>query len=136
MSELAEHNQSVHCPYSCNICFLHFSAEYKLVDHRQAKHEMSSLGTSVEVGDQGDQALEPLQPESVEATQQEPTREEHDQGNQPPEPPTPLEEPRPEEPKVPAGSQDCEVCGPKPQTLGLIFIYFNFSLKLRNKLKC
>ena len=32
--ELAEHNQSVHCPYSCNICFLRFSAEYKLEDHR------------------------------------------------------------------------------------------------------
>ena len=32
MSELAEHNQSVHHPYSCNICFLCFSAEYKLVD--------------------------------------------------------------------------------------------------------
>ena len=30
ISELAEHNQSVHCPYSCNICFLGFSAEYKL----------------------------------------------------------------------------------------------------------
>ena len=24
ITELAEHNQSVHCPYSCNICFLHF----------------------------------------------------------------------------------------------------------------
>ena len=53
MSELAEHNKSIHCPYSCNICFLHFSAEYKLVDHRLAEYEISSLGTSVEVGDQG-----------------------------------------------------------------------------------
>ena len=26
MRELAEHSQSVHPPYSCNICFLHFSA--------------------------------------------------------------------------------------------------------------
>ena len=60
----------------------------------------------MEVGDQGDQALEPPQPENVGATQQEPTREERNQGDQPPEPPTPLEEPRPEEPKVPAGSQD------------------------------
>ena len=77
MSELAEHNQSVHRPYSCNICFLHFSAEYKLVDHRWAKHEISSLGTSVEVGDQGDQALEPPQPENIGATQQEPTRVPH-----------------------------------------------------------
>ena len=109
MSELAEHNQSVHRPYSCNICFLHFSAEYKLVDHRWAEHEISSLGTSVEVGNQGDQALELPQPENIGATQQEPTREECDQGNQPLELPTPLEESRPEEPKVPAGSQDPQV---------------------------
>ena len=106
MSELAEHNQSVHRPYSCNICFLHFSAEYKLVDHRQAEHEISSLGTSVEVGDEGNQALELPQPENIGTTQQEPTREERDQRDQLPEPPTPLEEPRPEEPKVLAGSQD------------------------------
>ena len=110
MSELAEHSQSVHCPYSCNICFLRFSAEYKLVDHRRAEHKISSLGTSVEVGDQGDQAPEPLQPKNVGATQQEePTRQECDQGDQPPEPPTPLEEPRPEEPKVLADSQDPQV---------------------------
>ena len=30
ISKLAEHNQSVHCPYGCNICFLHFSTEYRL----------------------------------------------------------------------------------------------------------
>ena len=83
MSKLAEHNQNVHRPYSCNICFLRFSAEYKLADHRLAKHEISCLGVLVEVGDQGDQALEPLQPENVGATQWvEPTREEHDQGDQ------------------------------------------------------
>ena len=33
ISKLAEHSQSVHRPYGCNICFLHFSAEYKLEDH-------------------------------------------------------------------------------------------------------
>ena len=105
MSELAEHNQSVHHPYSCNICFSHFSAEDKLVDHRWAEHKISSLGTSVEVGDQGDQVLEPPQPENIGATQQEPTREECNQGDQPLKPPTPLKEPTPEEPKVLAGSQ-------------------------------
>ena len=109
MSELAEHNQSVHHPYSCNICFLCFSAEYKLVDHRRAKHEISFLGTSVEVGDQGNQVLEPPQPENIGTTQQEPTREEHNQGDQPPKLPTPLEEPMPEEPKVLASSQDPQV---------------------------
>ena len=110
MSKLAEHNQSVHHPYSCNICFLRFSAEYKLVDHRWAEHKISSLGTSVEVGNQGDQVLEPPEPESIGATQQEePTREECDQGHQPPELPAPLEEPRPEESKVLAGSQDPQV---------------------------
>ena len=33
ISKLAKHNQSVHCPYGCNICILCFSAEYKLEDH-------------------------------------------------------------------------------------------------------
>ena len=102
MSELAENNQSVHRPYSCNIC-------YKLVHHRWAKHEISSLGTSVEASNQGDQSLEPPQPENIGAAQQEPTREEHNQGDQPPGLSTPLEEPRPEEPKVPARSQDPQV---------------------------
>ena len=82
ISKLAEHNQSVHRPYGCNICFLHFSAEYKLEDHRLTKHEISSLGTSVDVGNQGDQL---------------------------PKPPTPLKEPSPKKPKVPAGSKDPQV---------------------------
>ena len=60
-------------------------------------------------GRSSNQVLELPQPENIGATQQEPTREEHDQGDQPPELPTPLEEPRPEEPKVPAGSQDPQV---------------------------
>ena len=110
MCELTEHNQNVHCPYSCNICFLCFSAEYKLVDHRRAKHEISFLGTSVEVGNQGNQALELPGREDIGSTQQEePTRERHDQGDQLPELPTPWGEPRPEKPKVPAGSQDPQV---------------------------
>ena len=66
------------------------------MDHRWAEHEISTLGTSVEVGSQGDQAPELPQPENVGATQQEePTREECDQVDQPPEPPTPQEEPIP-----------------------------------------
>ena len=110
MSELAEHSQNVHHPYSCNICFLHFSAEYKLEDHRLAEHKISSLGASVEVGNQGDQALERLQPENIGAAQQmEPTKEDHNQGDQVPEPPAPQEEPRPKEPKVPTGSKDPQV---------------------------
>ena len=104
MSELAEHNQSIHRPYSFNIYFLHFSADYKLVDHRWAEHKISSLDTSVEVGNQGHQVLELPEPENIGATQQEPTREECEQGDQLPEPPTPLEEPRLKEPKVPAVS--------------------------------
>ena len=79
------------------------------MDHRQAVHEISSLGTSVEVGDQGDQAPEPPQPENIGATHQEPTREEHNQGDQLLKPPTPLKEPTPEEPKVPASRQDPQV---------------------------
>ena len=79
------------------------------MDHRQAIHEISSLGTSVEVGDQGDQLPELPEPENVGATEQEPTGEEHDQGNQLPKPSTPLKEPSSEEPKVLAGSQDAQV---------------------------
>ena len=109
ISELAEHNQSVHHPYGCNICFLHFSAEYKLKDHRLAKHESSSLGTSVEVGDQGDQLSEHQEPGDVGIPHQEPTREKGDKGDQLPKPPTPLKEPSSKEPKVPAGSKDPQV---------------------------
>ena len=110
MSELAEHSQNVHCPYSCNICFLRFSAEYKLADHRLAEHKISSLGASVEAGNQGNQVPELLQPENVGATQHmEPTREERDQGSQASEPPAPQEDPRSKEPKVPTGSKDPQV---------------------------
>ena len=102
MEVLAEHCQSIHHPYSCNICFLHFSAEYKLLDHRQVEHEISSLGASVEVGDQGDQTLEPLQPENVGSTKLvEATTEKCNQGNQMLEPPQTQEEPESREPKVP-----------------------------------
>ena len=79
------------------------------MDHRWAVHEISSLGTSVEVGDQGDQLPEPPELENIGATQQEPTREERDQGDQLPKLPTPLKEPSSEEPKVLAGSQDPQV---------------------------
>ena len=80
------------------------------MDHRQAEDEISSLGASVEAGDQGDQVLEPLQPENVGAAQQvEPTREERDQGDQVPEPPAPQEEPESREPEVPTGSKDHQV---------------------------
>ena len=83
ISELAEHNQSVHCPYGCNICFLHhFSADYKLGYHRLAEHKISSLGTSVEVGNQGDQLPELSGPGSIGVPQQEPNREKPDQGDQ------------------------------------------------------
>ena len=83
MEELAEHSQSIHCPYSCNICFLCFSAEYKLADHRCEEHEISSMGTSVEVGDQSDQVPEPQQQEPVGATKPvEPTPEVHNPSDQ------------------------------------------------------
>ena len=101
ISKLAEHNQSVHCPYGCNICFLRFSAEYKLEDHRLAEHEISSLGTSVDVGDQGNQPPELPEPGDIGIPQQEPSRE---KGDQPPKPPTPLKDPSSKEPKVLAGS--------------------------------
>ena len=102
MEVFARHSQSIHHPYSCNICFLHFSAEYKLLDHRWAEHEISSLGASMEVGNRGDQTLEPPQPENIGAAQQvEPTEEECDPGNQLQELPPPLEEPKSREPEMP-----------------------------------
>ena len=107
---LAKHSQTIHCPYSCNICFLYFSAEYKLLDYRQAEHEISSLGASMEVGDQGDQMLELPQSENVGAAQPvEPTTEESDPGDQSLKPPPPQEEPKSREPKVPTGSKDQQV---------------------------
>ena len=109
ISKLAEHNQSVHCPYGCNICFLRFSAEYKLEDHRLAEHKISSLGTSVKVGDQGDQPPEPPGPGDVGIPQQEPTREKDNQGDQLPETSAPLNEPSSEEPKVRVDSKDPQV---------------------------
>ena len=93
----------------CNICFLCFSAEYKLEDHRLAEHEISSLGTSVDVGDQGNQPPGPPElpePGDIGIPHQEPTRE---KGNQPPKLPAPLTEPSSKEPKVPAGSKDPQV---------------------------
>ena len=109
ISELAEHNQSVHHPYGCNIRFLSFSAEYKLEDHRLAEHEISSLGTSVEVGNQGNQLSEPSEPGNIVVPQQESTREKCDQGDQPLKLPTPLKEPSSKEPKMLAGSKDPQV---------------------------
>ena len=103
MEELAKHSQSIHHPYSCNICFLHFSAEYKLTDHRWEEHEISSMGTSVEVGNQGNQAPEPQQPEPVGAAKLvEPTPEVCEQGDQALEPQV-QEEPQTKETKVPPG---------------------------------
>ena len=109
ISKLAEHNQSVHRPYGCNICFLRFSAEYKLEDHRLTEHEISSLGTLVEVGDQGDQPPEPPEPGDIGTPQQEPSREKVDQSDQSPKLPMPLKKTSPKEPKMPAGSTDPKV---------------------------
>ena len=109
ISKLAENNQSVHCPYGCNICFLHFSAEYKLEDHRLTEHEISSLGTLVDVGNQDDQPPEPPEPGDIGTPQQGPSREKGDQSDQPPKLPTPLKEPSSREPKVLVGSMDPKV---------------------------
>ena len=109
ISKLPEHNQRVHCPYGCKICFLRFSAEYKLEDHRLAKHEISSLGTSVDAGNQGDQPPAVPEPRNVGIPPQKPTREKGDQGDQLPKMPTPLKEPNLKEPKVLAGSKDPQV---------------------------
>ena len=81
ISKLAEHNQSVHRPYGCNICFLCFSAEYKLEDHRLAEHKISSLGTLVDVGDQGDWLPEPPEPRDIGTPQEGPSREKGDQSD-------------------------------------------------------
>ena len=109
ISKLAEHNQSAHHPYGCNICFLHFSAEYKLEDHRLAEHKISSLGTLVDVGNQGDQPPDPPELRDIGTPQEGPSREKGNQSDQLSKLPTPLKEPSSKEPKVPAGSKDPQV---------------------------
>ena len=109
ISKLAEHNQSVHHPYGFNICFLHFSAEYKLENHRLAEHKISFLGTSVDVSNQGIQLPAAPEPGDVGIPLQDPPREKGNQGDQLPEPPAPLREPSSKEPKLPAGSKDPQV---------------------------
>ena len=53
------------------------------MDHRYEEHKISSMGTSVEAGNQGDQVLEPQQPEPVGAAKLvEPTPEVCDPSNQ------------------------------------------------------
>ena len=74
-----------------------------------AEHEISSLGTSVDVGDQGDQPPTVPEPGDVEIPLQELSREKGDKGDQPPKPPTPLKEPSSKESKVLAGSKDPQV---------------------------
>ena len=86
--------------------FLHFSAEYKLENYRLAKHKISSLGTSVDVGDQGNQLPELPEPGNIGIPHQEPSREKGNQGDQPLKKPTQLKEPSSKEPKVLAGSKD------------------------------
>ena len=76
------------------------------MDHRRVEHKSSSLGASVEVGNQGDEMLELPQRENIgTTTQAEPTTEEHHQGDQMLE----LPQPKSREPKVPTGSQDQQV---------------------------
>ena len=81
------------------------------MDHRCEEHEISSLGTSVEVGDQGDWALEPQQSENIGTTKLvEPMPEECNLSNQTPGLP-PQEEPKSRKLQVPTGgmSQQVEV---------------------------
>ena len=82
---------------------------YKLEDNRLAEHKISSLGTSVDVGDQGNQPPEPPEPGDIGTPQEGPSRGKGNQGNQPSKPPTPLKEPSSKEPKVLAGSKDPQV---------------------------
>ena len=92
MEELTQHSQNVHSPYSCNICFLCFSAEYKLLDHRQEEHDITSLGATVTVGNPSNQI--PVSEDDGAANQVVPDI--GNQGNQ-------SQEQR--EPKVPTGGQ-------------------------------
>ena len=74
-----------------------------------AEHEISSLGTSADVGNQGDQLPEPPEPGDIGTPQQGPSRGKGNQGDQPSKPPTPLKEPSSKGPKVLAGSKDPQV---------------------------
>ena len=79
------------------------------MDHRLVEHEISSLGTSVDVGNQDDQPPEPPGLGDIGTPQQEPSRKKGDQGDQPLKPPMPLKKPSSKEPKVLAGSKNPQV---------------------------
>ena len=59
MEDLVSHMQEVHCPYACNICFMHFSVEFKLFNHRQKVHQIGNLGLPPRASDRSDQLPEP-----------------------------------------------------------------------------
>ena len=83
--------------------------EYKLEDHREAVYEISSLGTSVDMGNQVDQPREMSEPGDFGIPHQEPPREKGNQSDWLPKPPTQLKKPSSKEPKVPAGGKDPQV---------------------------
>ena len=47
IKEVTKHSQNVHLPHCCNICFMRFSEELKLIKHRQKDHKISNLGANV-----------------------------------------------------------------------------------------
>ena len=47
IKEVTKHSNEAHHPYACNICFMRFSEEFKLVDHRRKDHNITNLGANV-----------------------------------------------------------------------------------------
>ena len=106
LEELSNHMHEVHRPYSCNICFMHFPAEFELYDHRRELHQISSLGTPAQ-SDPSDRAPGPPQPATTAGTS--------DPADQAPEPPQQAEtETEPGEPETP--KKDKELKGNKRET--------------------
>ena len=80
MEDLVSHMQEVHCPYACNICFMHFSAKFKLFDHRQKIHQIGNLGLPLRASDLSDQP--PRLPAGPDAEADRPAQTKGDQGDQ------------------------------------------------------
>ena len=58
LSKLTKHNNVMHRPFCCNICFTCFSAEYKLLDHHATDHGIRSVSTKAKTSVKGDQLPE------------------------------------------------------------------------------
>ena len=60
IKEVTKHSQNVHRPHCCNICFMRFSEEHKLIEHQQKVHKISNLGANVIISEPKKPSDQPL----------------------------------------------------------------------------